>query len=108
MRNNCPALHSASCLPPTAFCVLACSLQPAAIHDDEQSGFVGALRRRIVDHAFLQPDRFHAQRDCFVNGLARFTRATKDVNQIDLVRNIRERRISLLAKDFCLVWIDRR
>ena len=37
------------------------------------------------------PALFRQQRYGFVNGSTRFTRATEDVNQIDLIRNVAER-----------------
>src|SRR6185503_20648610 len=66
---------------------------------------MGTLRRCLVNYTVLQPDRLDAQSDRFVNRSARFAGATKDVNQIDLVRNVGQRRISLLAKHFRLVWV---
>ena len=42
--------------------------QPAAIHYDQQSGIQCALRRGSIDYALLQPDRFRAGGDCFIDG----------------------------------------
>ena len=65
------------------------------------------MRGGVVNHPVLHPDRFDAQRYRFVNRSACFTRAPKDINQIDLFRNVTQRRIGPLAKHLCLVWVYR-
>src|SRR5688500_2410179 len=64
--------------------------QPATIHHDKQSGIKRALRSLEVDHAFLEPHGFCANRDRLIDGFACLVRPTKDVNQIDLLGHRKE------------------
>ncbi len=45
------------------------------------------LRGRSIDHAFLQPHCFRANRNRLIDCFARLVRTPKDINQIDLLRH---------------------
>src|SRR5215510_9664358 len=95
-----PGAHNLPAIPDVLF-------QPAQIHNYEQPRVQRSLRRVAIDHAFLQPDSFRSDGDRRVNRLACFVRTSKNIDEIDLVRNCGQPRIRLLAKHLSLVWINR-
>ena len=67
----------------------------AAVHDDLKPGGFGAGGGSLVDDAELQPDRFRADGNRLVDGLARGGGIAEDVDDVDLVAElgVRGRRI---------------
>jgi hypothetical protein len=64
--------------------------EPAAIHDDEEAGVLCAFGGCVINHAFLEPDGFRSNLDCFVNDCARLFGASKHIHEVDLDGHIGE------------------
>ncbi len=62
--------------------------QNAAIHHHEDSGFARLLRRRFVDHTFLQPDRRNLQLNRLFHDFADVLGSPEHIHQIDLLRHV--------------------
>ena len=61
-------------------------LQDAAIHDHEDAGLAGFLRRLFVNDALLHPDHGHLQADRLVDNLFHKFGPAEDVDDVDFLR----------------------
>ena len=73
-------------------------LQPAAIHHNHQTRIISTLRRRGINHTFLQPHGLRPDSDRLINSLSRFIRPSENIDQIDLLRHRSQIRIRFLSK----------
>ena len=66
--------------------------QDTAIHHDKDSGRTGFLCGFFVDNFFLHPDGGNFQLDRLINNFFHEFRPAKNVNDVDLLGNIEQRR----------------
>src|SRR5579862_5119469 len=71
----------------------------AAVHDDPETGALGAPRGGPVDDPELQPNRLGADRDRLVDGAPGKRAAAKDIDHVDRLGDIGERSVATLAED---------
>src|SRR5579864_1093426 len=81
-------------------------LQNAAIHHHADSCIARLLCCSVVNHTFLQPERWNFQTNCLCDDLRDKLRTTKDIDHVDLLRNLGQTGISLLSQNGSFVWID--
>lgn len=81
--------------------------QDAEVHHHKEACLARLLRGFFIDDLFLHPDGRYAELDRVVDNFLDEFRAAEDVDDIDLLRNIAQRSIRLLAEDFLNIWIDR-
>src|SRR3954451_15734415 len=72
----------------------------AAIHHNEQTGIARPLRRCLVDHAELHPNRLGPDRDRLVDVLTGELAAPKDVDDLYALAERAKVREAFLAEDF--------
>lgn len=65
-------------------------LENAAIHHHGEACILGLLCGSRMDYAFLQPNRWHLQANGLINDLRHEFWAAKDIDHIDLLRNVGE------------------
>src|SRR6266851_6793911 len=81
--------------------------QNAAVHHHEYPGFARFLRRLLVNHVFLHPDRRNSQLNGLIHNFFHELRPAKNVHDVDLLRYLEQRSISLLAQTGLNVRIHR-
>jgi len=64
--------------------------QPTPIHHNQQSRIKRALRRSVIDDAFLEPNSLGSNRYCIVDCVTSLIRTPKHINKIDLFWHIRK------------------
>src|SRR3954447_7423400 len=78
----------------------------AAVHDHAQARGAGALRRLVVDHPELHPDRLGADRDRLLDVRGDGGRAAEEVDALDALAR-RQARPADLAEQARAVRVDR-
>ena len=78
----------------------------AGVHHDHQPAALRAGRGVLAGDAGLQPQRLGADRDGFVGDGRRVFRAAEDVDDVDALGDVDERRIRLLAENLGLARVD--
>jgi hypothetical protein len=81
--------------------------QDAEVHHHKKARLARLFRGSFVDNLFLHPNSRYAQLDRLIDNFFNEFRAAKDVYDIDLLRDVMQRRVRLLAQDFFNAWIDR-
>lgn len=79
--------------------------QDATIHNDKYSMASGLLSGFFVNHFFLHPDRGNFQPYRLVHNLFDEFRAPENIHDIDLLRHVEQRGISLLSETGIDLWI---
>src|SRR5579862_3204733 len=72
----------------------------AAVHHYEDACLARLFRGLLVDYAFLHPDGGNFQLDRLIYNLLDKLRAAKNIHDIDLLRHIEQRCVSLFAQAF--------
>src|SRR6266849_3384903 len=90
---SCPSWLMQSCRRSTE--TRPVLFQNATVHDHENAGPPRFLRRLFVDHRFLHPDGGHRQPDRLVDDSLHILRPAENIDDIDLLRNVEQRRIRL-------------
>src|SRR5688572_20966321 len=80
----------------------------ALVHDDAQPGLAGALRRRLVDHAELQPYRLRADLDRLVHVRAGGGGAPEQVDDLHALvgGDVLQRWVAALPEDLVALRVD--
>src|SRR5580704_7048322 len=73
-------------------------LKDAEVHDHENSRLASLLRRFLVDHAFLHPDRRGFELNGLIDNLFDKLRTAKNIHDIDLLGHLQKRRVGLLTQ----------
>src|SRR5580704_7768971 len=81
--------------------------QNAAIHHHEDSRPARLLGGLLVNHIFLHPDRWDFQLNRLIHNFLNKLRPPKDVHNVDFIRHVEQRSISLLAQTGIDLWIHR-
>ena len=79
----------------------------AAVHGDEEPGGPGARGGGVVDHAELEPDRLRADGDRLVHVAAGVLGAAEDVDDVDRLRHLAQRRVARPPEHLAGVRVDR-
>lgn len=82
--------------------------QHAAVHDDEQARLSSALRRSLIDHAVLQPDRAGSCSNRLVDDAPRKLRSPEDVDDLDGRRDLGERAVTNQTSPSPEIRVDRK
>src|SRR5438270_8208086 len=81
--------------------------QYTAVHYHENPCLAGFLRGCLIDHVFLQPDRFHLELHGLRDNSSNVSRPPEHIYQVTRVRHLEQRRIGLLSERFIHLGIDR-
>src|SRR6202050_1967681 len=73
-------------------------LQNAAAHHHEDARLARFLGGLLVDHILLHPDRRNFQLNRLIDSFFHELRPAENVDDVNLLRHLKQRRISLLAQ----------
>ena len=81
--------------------------QDASVHHNENSGPAGFSCRLLVNYTFLHPDGWDPELDRLIDNFFDEFRASKNIYDIDFLRDVEQRWIRVFAEAFVDPRIDR-